>query len=120
MFILALSQTAFMLSSIKILLQCSCETAVSSNSFSKKKKKNQITIAIPTPSTFEKHLDVKVIGVCLYEICFRKEYIYSAKKAKTFAKTISADLCFRNLANFGMVFQGIWIKLMSYLERLKK
>ena len=107
-----------MLSSIKILLQCSCETAVSSNSFSK--KKTQITIAMPKPSTFEKHLDVKVIGACLYEICFRKEYIYSAKKAKTFAKAISADLCFRNLANFGMVFQGIWIKLMSYLEWLKK
>ena len=75
---------------------------------------------MPKPSTFEKHLDVKVIGACLYEICFRKEYIYSAKKAKTFAKAISADLCFRNLANFGMVFQGIWIKLMSYLEWLKK
>ena len=31
---------------------------MSSNSFSKKKK----TIEIPMPSTFEKHLDVKVIG----------------------------------------------------------
>ena len=73
-----------------------------------------------TPSTFEKHLDVKVIGACLYEICFRKEYTYSAKMAKTFAKAISADLYFKSLANFGMVFKDIWIKLMSYLEWLKK
>ena len=71
---------------------------------------------MPTPSTFEKQLDVKVIGACLYQICFRKEYTYSAKMAKTFAKAISADLYFKNLANFGMVFKEIWITLMSYLE----
>ena len=72
------------------------------------------------PSTFEKHLDVKVIGAFLYEICFRKENMYSAKMAKTFAKAISADLCFKNFANFGMVFKAIWVKLMYYLEWLKK
>ena len=72
------------------------------------------------PSTFEKHLVVKVIGAFLYEICFRKENMYSAKMAKTFAKAISADLCFKNFANFGMVFKAIWIKLMYYLEWLKK
>ena len=73
-------------------------------------------MAMLTPSTFEKHLDMKLTGACLYEIYFRKEYMYCAKKAKTFAKAISAELCFKNLANFAMVFQGIWIKLMSCLE----
>ena len=59
MFILALSQTAFMLTSIKILLQYSCETAI----IAFQKKIKQITIATPTPSTFEKHLDVKLVHV---------------------------------------------------------
>ena len=58
---------------------------------------------MPTPSTFEKHLDVKVIGAYLYEICFRKEYTYSAKMAKTFAKAISADL----LQEFCQFWDGI-------------
>ena len=91
MFILALSETVLMLLSIKILLQNICETAMSSNSFSKK----QITIAMPTPSTFEKYLDVKVIGAFLYEICFCKEYIYSAEMTKTFAK--AKNLYFKKL-----------------------
>ena len=60
-------------------------------------QKNQITTEMPTPSTFEKHLDVKVIGACLYEICFLKEYIYSAEMTKTFAKAISSELYFKNL-----------------------
>ena len=50
---------------------------------------------MPTPSTFEKYLDVKVIGAFLYEICFCKEYIYSAEMTKTFAK--AKNLYFKKL-----------------------
>ena len=58
------------------------------------------------PSAFTKHLAVKVIGTCLYEIYFNKEYKYSAKTSKTIAKALSVDIYFKNIANLGMVFKG--------------
>ena len=48
------------------------------NVIKKNFQKNQITTEMPTPSTFEKYLHVKVIGACLYEIYFLKEFLYSA------------------------------------------
>ena len=44
-----------------------------------------------TPSTFENYLHVKVIGACLYEIYFLKEFMYSAEMTKTFSKAISEN-----------------------------
>ena len=39
-------------------------------------------------STFENYLHVKVIGACLYEIYFLKEFMYSAEMTKTFSNAI--------------------------------
>ena len=41
-----------------------------------------------TSSTFENYLHVKVIGACLYEIYFLKEFMYSAEMTKTFSNAI--------------------------------
>ena len=35
------------------------------------------------PSGFKNYLEGKVIGACLYETYFNKEYMYSAKMAKS-------------------------------------
>ena len=43
---------------------------------------------MPTPSAFENYLHVKVIGACLYEIYFLKEFMYSAEMTKTFSNAI--------------------------------
>lgn len=44
---------------------------------------------MPTPSTFESYLHVKVTGAYLYENCFLNEFMYSAEMTKTFSKEIS-------------------------------
>ena len=46
---------------------------------------------MPTPSTLENYLHMKVIGACLYEIYFLKEFMYSAEMTKTFSKAISEN-----------------------------
>ena len=52
-------------------------------------QKNQITTEMPTPSTLENYLHMKVIGASLYEIYFLKEFMYSAEMTKIFSKAIS-------------------------------
>ena len=77
------------------LCSCYCQSRYFYNTFvslqchQKIFKKIQITTEMPTPSTFENYLHVKVIGACLYEIYFLKEFMYSAEMTKIFSKAIS-------------------------------
>ena len=77
------------------LCSCYCQSRYFYNTFVSLQchqitfQKNQITTEMSMSSTFENYLHVKVIGACLYEIYFLKEFMYSAEMTKTFSKAIS-------------------------------